>query len=68
MVQFGCNQNIEITKLNVTRFCNVMHVFGSLGKVRVISCRETVPKGFKPNLIAECPETFQPKSGETVVV
>lgn len=39
-----------------------------LGKVRVISCRETVPKGFKPNLLAECPETFQPKSGETETV
>ncbi|KAI7797772.1 gamma-glutamyltransferase 5a [Triplophysa rosa] len=42
---------------------SIFTIMEKSGKVRVISCRETVPKGFKPNLLAECPETFQPKSG-----
>ncbi|XP_055023198.2 gamma-glutamyltransferase 5a [Misgurnus anguillicaudatus] len=33
------------------------------GKVRIISCRETVPKVVKSNLLAECSGTFQPMSG-----
>ncbi|XP_051964913.1 glutathione hydrolase 5 proenzyme-like [Xyrauchen texanus] len=42
---------------------SIFTILEKSGKVRIINARETVPKVFKADLLAECPATFQPMEG-----
>ncbi|XP_051949632.1 gamma-glutamyltransferase 5a isoform X1 [Xyrauchen texanus] len=42
---------------------SIFTILEKSGKVRIINARETVPKFFKADLLADCPTTFQPMEG-----